>query len=473
MAFGKSKHSPLISLSSMSDVDYSKTPEAQEVYNRLSKGRVNFRSTLSNILRGVMEISKLSLALAEYPKKMNSIAHAFSDSTNIITSDVADTVEVVGEVLRQQEEFTNTIITCAADSNDVVSRIAEGQSELTEVRDLSASTTQMSKEMQSDMSELSEVIKNINTVIDGINSISAQTNLLALNASIEAARAGEAGKGFAVVADEIRNLAEETKKLTGTMGEFLEGIEKASRKSAVSAQETMDALSTMTEKIETVWELNETNQKNLAQVNENISGLTAISEEISTSMAEVESKSNNIRHACEDLEKETELMKDVSLKLQDTTAPIDGIEKDLDDAAKTMGAMATDVFYDIGIPEYIKHVGNALGAHQGWLNSLKGMVEKRSIIPLQSDSSKCGFGHFYYAVNPSPELGFRKIWDGLEEKHRHFHSFGTDAVKALINENYDEANRIYKEAEDYSKGLLSDLNEIKSILEKKLEESNS
>lgn len=468
MAFGKSKNAPLISLSNMSPTDFSKTPEIGDIYNRIDQGRNEFRGTLTNTLRAVMEISKLNLALVQYPKKMNDIAHAFADATNTITSDVSDTVEVVGEVIRQQEDFTNTIITCASDSNDVVSRIAEGQSELTEVRDLSANTTEMSKEMQADMSELSEVIKNINTVIDGINSISTQTNLLALNASIEAARAGEAGKGFAVVADEIRNLAEETKKLTGTMAEFLVGIEKASRKSAVSAQETMDALSVMTEKIENVWEINEANQKDLAQVNENISGLTAISEEISTSMAEVEQKSSNIRQACNDLEVETELMKDVSTKLQETTEPIDSIEKDLDDAAKIMGNMAKDPFFDIGIPEYIKHVGNALGAHTGWLATLEKMVSTRQIIPLQSDSSKCGFGHFYYAVDPSPELGFRKLWDGLEEKHRVFHGFGTQAVKALMDEDYDKADQIYKEAEHYSKGLLADISEIKKILESQL-----
>lgn len=65
----------------------------------------------------------------------------------------------------------------------------------------------------------------IGNVVKLINSIAEQTNLLALNATIEAARAGEAGRGFAVVANEVRELATETAKATGDIGDRIATIQ--------------------------------------------------------------------------------------------------------------------------------------------------------------------------------------------------------------------------------------------------------
>jgi methyl-accepting chemotaxis protein len=60
-----------------------------------------------------------------------------------------------------------------------------------------------------------------------ISDIACQTNLLALNATIEAARAGEAGKGFAVVASEVKQLAGQTARATGEIGQQVGGIQAA------------------------------------------------------------------------------------------------------------------------------------------------------------------------------------------------------------------------------------------------------
>ena len=86
------------------------------------------------------------------------------------------------------------------------------------------------------MSSLVAKIKEVENVIDTINSISEQTNLLALNASIEAARAGEHGKGFAVVANEVRKLAEQSSVATEQVRQTIVGIQEETN----NASEAMD-----------------------------------------------------------------------------------------------------------------------------------------------------------------------------------------------------------------------------------------
>jgi len=78
-----------------------------------------------------------------------------------------------------------------------------------------------------------DLIKEVNKIVEVITDIASQTQLLSLNASIEAARAGEHGKGFAVVANEVSKLSEESKisadeitKLINTISSVTEDIIK-------------------------------------------------------------------------------------------------------------------------------------------------------------------------------------------------------------------------------------------------------
>ena len=43
--------------------------------------------------------------------------------------------------------------------------------------------------------------------------------------------------------------------------------------------------------------------------------------------------------------------------------------------------------------EFAQYMSNAISSHHTWLGNLKKMVYERAIVPLQLDSSKCGFGH--------------------------------------------------------------------------------
>lgn len=465
MAMGRRKSELIKSVAALQETDYSREPELGEIYRRLLRARKQFEEVFEKNIKAVMQVSSLDLALKQRKEKMLDISHNVANATEIIFGAASESSAVAGQVNEQHEELTNTIIRASEETEEVYKKIEMGQGELTNIKELSNQTIEVSKEMQKDMDELFDVINHMNEVIAGINSISSQTNLLALNASIEAARAGEAGRGFAVVADEIRELAEETQKLTGNMGEFVQGIKTASQKSAKSATSTIEALGTMTEKIGNVWELNDENQKHVSRVNDSISSLAAVSEEISSSMTQLETQAVSIEEQCEQLKENAGQMRETSKQIHAVTEPIEEVEKILDEAAKLMGAMTDDSFFRLERLEFAKYIENAIEAHQLWLRNLKKIVDERTIQPLQLDVSKCGFGHFYYAMTPkTPEI--RPIWDGIEAKHKKFHGYGSDVINALFAEDYSKAEQVYKEAEQYSKELISDLQKMKQIAEK-------
>lgn len=448
MAVGKKKAVLMKAVSELKAEDYSKMPELEGIYKRLANGRKQFAEVLDKNIKAVMQISSLDLTMQHHTDKIMEIARSVAAATESIFGALENSA-VSDARVNSQEELTNTIIHVSEEMSEVNKKIEAGQEELTSIKELSGQTIEISRKMQKDMNTLFDVIARMNEVIAGIDAISMQTNLLALNASIEAARAGEAGKGFAVVADEIRGLAEQTQKLTGDMGNFVEGIREASQKSTKSADDTIEALNTMTERIGHVWEINSENQSHVSQVDGSISSLAALSEEISSSMAEME---NQIRN-------NTVVMRDVSVSLQKAVEPVEEIEKTLDGAVRQMGTMAEDAFYHLERQEFVQYMNNAINAHRVWLNNLRKMVGAREIMPLQLDSSKCGFGHFYYAMKPDIP-GVEAVWEGLGPKHQRFHQFGGEVIKAIQSSDYMKAENIYRNAETYSKELIRDMETI-------------
>jgi len=303
-----------------------------------------------------------------------------------------------------------------------------------------------------DINRNSVEITKVNKLLEDI---AFQTNILALNASVEAGRAGEAGKGFAVVAGEIRELAEETQKLTKDMGTFVENMKHASKKSIQSSDSTIQSLNSMAGKITNVCELNDRSKKDIAQINDSISSMASVSEEISSAIAEMENQLND----------STEFMRTVGRDLKQATEPVVTIEKTLDDSLKKMGNMAKDAFYRIENREFIQYMTTAISSHQTWLENLRKIVDSQNVIPLQLDSSKCGFGHFYYAVTPDIP-GVRPIWEDLGAKHQKFHTYGQTVIDAIRNREYGRARQTYNEAANYSSELIADMQKIIDLARK-------
>lgn len=323
-------------VSELKKADYSREPELNNIYNRLSDGRKQFAEVFDKNINAVMQISSLDLTMQHQTQKIIDISKKIAKATETIFG------TTTGSTNNPQEELTNTIIQISGETDEVYKKIEEGQDELTAIKELSSQTILSAGEMQSDMDELVNIITHISSILSGIDTISLQTNLLALNASVEAARAGEAGKGFAVVAGEIRELAEETQKLTKDMGTFVENMKHASKKSVQSSTITIQSLNSMADKIGNVWELNDESKRHVSQINDSISSMASVSEEISSSMTEMENQLND----------STDFMRNVGRDLRHAIEPVINIEKTLDESVKKMGRMSKDAFYHIENQEY-------------------------------------------------------------------------------------------------------------------------
>ncbi|BBH64223.1 chemotaxis protein [Actinoplanes sp. OR16] len=126
------------------------------------------------------------------------------------------------------------------------------------------------------VTELEQISRRIDKIVDAIANVSIQTNMLAVNGSVESARAGEFGKGFAVVSTDIRNLA---------------------RDSADNADRIKDLVKSVQDRIVQVRaDLEETSRLSLAEV-ESAKATTARLEEIERDMQQVRGGNDEVRES--------------------------------------------------------------------------------------------------------------------------------------------------------------------------------
>lgn len=455
----------ITSVSRLIDMQYDPSNgELNNIHRRLISGRTEFEQAVTKTLDAVIRMSSMDLTLETNVATVEQINTSISNAVDTISQSSGSTANIASEVSKAHESLTSTIIEVSDESTKVMEDINNSEKELTSISELSASAISTATEMKADIYGLLDIIQHMNEVITAINSISSQTNLLALNASIEAARAGEAGKGFAVVAEEIRQLADETKSLTGSMGAFISSIQEASKKSSDSVDTTVTELEHINDNIQNVWKITGNNRTSMEHIADSVSSLAAVSEEISSSMNELDHQMQYVNEQCQSLKENTASLAISSHSIAELVEPSKTIEKHLDESTKIMGNMARDAFYMMDNQVMLNCLNSAVSAHQNWLSTLKTIAHTGELKPLQTDCTKCGLGHFYYAFKPvNPKV--LDIWNSLEEKHKTFHSYGTQMISAIRSGRTDELQQIYEKAEAYSKELISDFQKLIQIID--------
>ena len=87
------------------------------------------------------------------------------------------------------------------------------------------------------------------------------------------------------------------------------------------------------------------------------------------------------------------------------------------------------------------------------------MAENMEVLPIQTDSHKCAFGHFYHALNiDNPEIITK--WKKIDELHHKVHSNGDIVIQKIKAGDRAGAMNVYNETEKVSmelRALLADV----------------
>ena len=431
----------------------------KNIYLRIGTGKEVFEQIAKIVLNSVMQMSSLDLLLTDKVREIEKVSSSIDNLTGKLSEASRVVIDSSEEVSASHASMTDSINKMSVNSDKLLEDINKSDKELCEIQDSSKRAMESSVNMKEDMKKLMDVLSNIKNVITSIYDISEQTNLLALNASIEAARAGEGGRGFSVVAEEIRKLADETKLLTSNMGGFVKAIGDASTKSDKSIDNTVEELKKINDSIDNMVNAGKRNRETIHNMSEEISVIAANSEEISSAFEEVNETIRLCGDHVEKIKGSSEVLSTSRSDLRNIINPLSNMEEKLHNAATLIGKVVQDPYYRVNNTLFIETVENAIVAHKSWLLTLKSIIDNKKVVPLQVNDHKCAFGHFYYSISPINKEVLN-IWDGVEDKHKKFHSCGKSVIKAINDDDFKLANSIYSDAQKLSLELIKDFTSI-------------
>lgn len=409
-------------LSKMYDLLISESTESVEntLLIDLIKNEANLSDFGANMSYIASQIGQLSVDLTGHSSSNMAVVQETTAGMNEVSSAITSSTSILEDLSQKSDSLTEM-----TQQNTV---------NLVEMARIGYQVIEQTNDMSEKIEALSEVPEDVEDIVTSVGNIAKQTNLLALNASIEAARAGDAGRGFSVVADEIRKLAEDTQEKLVEMKKFTNIIKNTTDEVTESVDLTKNSMDNMSNKI---GEVNNSFEDSLDDLQLTMNGVMDIStmmEEVNASTVEVNEAMGSISTDAEKMNIMVDVVYDHAYQAMLQSQKIDEIDENMTSITKEIMTKINSGKSAVSNRDFLDSLKIALKAHKDWIEKLRKIAETGQMEPIQIDSKRCKFGHFYNTFEmKNPDI--KKDWDSIEQIHLKLHDKAKNIAQAIENRN--------------------------------------